>query len=146
MVSLLFSTIINVYTFFCRVGCIFGFSNVILNILGPEVTLLSIEQNDGRMCVWPHVGKSTKLIKTWRNLMFLSCVFSLDRTYQNLYCMCVRVCVKPLSFYVSLLQFIYFYYSMFSPSLSLNFFKIRSFVSNCFVFFFFFSQPSVEYL
>lgn len=47
----------------------FGFRNVLLNIVGSEVTLLSIEQIDGRICVWPLVGKSTKLIKTSLNLL-----------------------------------------------------------------------------
>lgn len=61
----------NVYTFFCGVDYIFGFRNVLFNILGSKVTLLSIEQIDGRMCVWPLVGKSTKLIKTLLNLLLV---------------------------------------------------------------------------
>lgn len=57
--------------FFCRVDCIFGFRNVLLNSLGSEVTLLSIEQIDGRMCVWPLVGKSTKLKENFLDLLLV---------------------------------------------------------------------------
>lgn len=50
---------------------IFGFRNVLLNSLGSEVTLLSVEQIDGRMHVWPLVGNSTKLIEAFLDLVLV---------------------------------------------------------------------------
>lgn len=76
------------------------------------MTLLSVEQIGGRICVWPLVDKSTKLIRALLNLLLAHTKSKGLELYQNLFCDFMCICnfyhSRFLSIPCSLLIFLEF--------------------------------------
>lgn len=76
------------------------------------MTLLSVKQIGGRICVWPLVDKSTKLIRDLLNLLLVHAKSKGLKLYQNLFCDFICMCnfyyFMFLSIPCSLLTFLEF--------------------------------------